>query len=421
MGERWRGSLSSHRSSAAGAGSEPDDGAPEGLRLLEPRLQDPPEAEPGFPDPEEEIPSEEMAGQELLEAPGPGASLDSEEDVPEMRRYQPASPRLPGGCAGAESQVTARATFPDIHAPELLEAQSGVRASLALGQPANPRLSHSQLTLTEETPSVSMARGKRRRQRRLLELAKPKTNWQGPRDRRGCRCEGYAWMSPRQTNLQFCLFWPSVYWTERFLRDTTLAITVPAVSRRVEELARPRRFYLECYNNRTTPTWPVPRATLEYQSSNRLKELATPKIRNNIWSIQMSEVSRVSRAAQMAVPSSRTLRLAKPRVPATMLEEWDPVPKPKPHVPDYSRLLQLAMPKAQSDKCVPDRDPRWEVLDGTKKAVASPRVVFLAKPKVRKDFNEDYDPYRISPASLVAQASPRLYELATPKSITKKV
>ncbi|XP_026238277.1 sperm microtubule associated protein 2 [Urocitellus parryii] len=363
MGERWRGSLSSHRSSAAGAGSEPDDGAPEGLRLLEPRLQDPPEAEPGFPDPEEEIPSEEMAGQELLEAPGPGASLDSEEDVPEM----------------------------------------------------------SQLTLTEETPSVSMARGKRRRQRRLLELAKPKTNWQGPRDRRGCRCEGYAWMSPRQTNLQFCLFWPSVYWTERFLRDTTLAITVPAVSRRVEELARPRRFYLECYNNRTTPTWPVPRATLEYQSSNRLKELATPKIRNNIWSIQMSEVSRVSRAAQMAVPSSRTLRLAKPRVPATMLEEWDPVPKPKPHVPDYSRLLQLAMPKAQSDKCVPDRDPRWEVLDGTKKAVASPRVVFLAKPKVRKDFNEDYDPYRISPASLVAQASPRLYELATPKSITKKV
>uniref|UniRef100_A0A8C9P7G4 Uncharacterized protein n=1 Tax=Spermophilus dauricus TaxID=99837 RepID=A0A8C9P7G4_SPEDA len=30
-----------------------------------------------------------------------------------------------------------------------------------------------------------------------------------------------------------------------------------------------------------------PRASLEYQSSNRLKELATPKIRNNIWSIQM--------------------------------------------------------------------------------------------------------------------------------------
>ena len=79
------------------------------------------------------------------------------------------------------------------------------------------------------------------------------------------------------------------------------------------------------------------------------------------------------------------------------------------------------MPKAQSDKCVPDRDPRWEVLDVTKKAVASPRIISLAKPKVRKDLNEGYDPYHISPASLVAQASPRLYELATPKSITKRV
>lgn len=47
---------------------------------------------------------------------------------------------------------------------------------------------------------------------------------------------------------------------------------------------------LNCRSPRTTPTWPIPRATLEFQSSNRLKELATPKIRNNIWSIQMSEV-----------------------------------------------------------------------------------------------------------------------------------
>ena len=84
-------------------------------------------------------------------------------------------------------------------------------------------------------------------------------------------------------------------------------------------------------------------------------------------------------------------------------------------------LLSSPVPKAQSDQCVPDRDPRWEVLDVTKKAVASPRIISLAKPKVRKDLNEGYDPYRISPASLVAQASPRLYELAVPKSITKRV
>lgn len=84
-------------------------------------------------------------------------------------------------------------------------------------------------------------------------------------------------------------------------------------------------------------------------------------------------------------------------------------------------LLPPPVPKAQSEKCVPDRDPCWEVLDVTKKAVASPRIISLAKPKERRDTNEGYNPYYISPASLMARASPRLQELATPKTITKKV
>ncbi|XP_005406100.1 PREDICTED: testicular haploid expressed gene protein isoform X2 [Chinchilla lanigera] len=290
----------------------------------------------------------------------------------------------------------------------------------ALDQDVETNITMSRLSITERYPDTSIARGRRRR--RLQELAKPKTDWQVVRDRPGCCCEGFVWISPRKNNLHFCLYWPSVYWTERFLEDTTLAVTVPAVSRRVEELARPRRFYLEYFNScRASPIWSVPRASLDYRASGRLRELATPKVRNNIWSINMSEVSQVSRAAQTAVPSSRILQLAKPRAPATVSAEWDPMPKPKPYASDYGRLVQLAMPKAQSEKCVPDRSPRWEVLDITKKAVASPRIISLAQPKVRKDLNEDYNPYYISPASLVARASPRLYELATPKSITKKV
>ncbi|ERE72387.1 lipid phosphate phosphohydrolase 2-like protein [Cricetulus griseus] len=99
---------------------------------------------------------------------------------------------------------------------------------------------------------------------------------------------------------------PSVYWTERFMEDTTLTITVPAVSRRVEELSRPKRFYLEYYNNnRTTPIWPIPRSTLEYQPSNRLKQLATPKVRNNIWSIDMSETRLQFAAPYIVVNSSQ--------------------------------------------------------------------------------------------------------------------
>uniref|UniRef100_A0A8C5JY67 Sperm microtubule associated protein 2 n=1 Tax=Jaculus jaculus TaxID=51337 RepID=A0A8C5JY67_JACJA len=277
-----------------GSAQEPGDGgpAPQSTVYESRWLRDPARAELGLDDPEEEILPEEMAKDEIPEVLDPEEALeqDLEEEVIEI----------------------------------------------------------SQLSVTDKPLSTSTVGGRsrrrRRRSQRLLELSKPKTNWQTFRDR------------------------PSVYWTKRFLEDTTLTITVPAVSHRVEELARPRRFFSEYYNNnRTTPIWPIPRSTLEYQPTNRLKELAVPKVRNNIWNMNMSE------------------------------------------------------PKAQSDQCVPDRSPRWEVLDVTKKAVASPRIISLAQPKVRKDLNEGYDPYYISPASLVAQASPRLYELATPKSITKKM
>ncbi|EDL89420.1 rCG29271, isoform CRA_a [Rattus norvegicus] len=302
--------------------------------------------------------------------------------------------------------------------PEVSNLEDSLRRDLEVEVVGMSHLSINERT----TPTTSSAKCRKKKNHRLLELAKPKFNWQCLKDRTGRCCKGHVWISPRKTNLQFCLYWPSVYWTERFIEDTTLTITVPEVSRRVEELSRPKRFYQEYYNNnRTTPIWPIPRSTLEYQASNRLKRLATPKIRNNIWSINMSEVSQVSRAAQMAVPTPRTLRLAKPRAPATLLEEWDPMPKPKPYVSDYNRLLQLATPKALSEKCVPDRSPQWEVLNVTKNAVASSRIISLAQPKIRKDLNEGYNPYYISPASLVAQASPRIYELAVPKHITKKV
>ncbi|EDL89421.1 rCG29271, isoform CRA_b [Rattus norvegicus] len=207
--------------------------------------------------------------------------------------------------------------------PEVSNLEDSLRRDLEVEVVGMSHLSINERT----TPTTSSAKCRKKKNHRLLELAKPKFNWQCLKDR------------------------PSVYWTERFIEDTTLTITVPEVSRRVEELSRPKRFYQEYYNNnRTTPIWPIPRSTLEYQASNRLKRLATPKIRNNIWSINMSEVSQVSRAAQMAVPTPRTLRLAKPRAPATLLEEWDPMPKPKPYVSDYNRLLQLARPGFDSSQ-----------------------------------------------------------------------
>ncbi|XP_036745857.2 testicular haploid expressed gene protein [Manis pentadactyla] len=283
----------------------------------------------------------------------------------------------------APPEDTAREEFSGPQNPQ--EALSGMGKALEKDtEEAVPETSH--LSIAQRLPSVSPARVRKRR-RRLLDLAKPKSDWQVLKDR------------------------PSVYRTERPRLDTTLTATVPVVSHRVAGLSRPKRFYSEHPSNRTSPIWPIARPTLKYQASRRLRELATPRVRNNMWSINMSEVGQVSRAAQMAIPSPRILWLAKPRAPATLLEEWDPMPKPKPHVSDYSRLLHLAMPKAQLDKCVPDRDPCWEVLDVTKKAVASPRIISLAKPKVRKDVNEGYDRHPLaSMSSPLPRASPKKCE-----------
>nr|XP_025717149.1 testicular haploid expressed gene protein isoform X4 [Callorhinus ursinus] len=247
MGDQWQSSLLNHHSSEAGG--SPHRGRDYGVLGMQGMVSGsrqatdtryPDDGELRFEDQQEETLPEEVTGEE---APGP-------------RNPKVALPQL--------DRVLEK------------DADDGI-----------PEMSR--LSITQRFPSNSSIRARKRR-KRVFELAKPKTNWQVLKDRMGCCCKGYAWVSPCKRNLQFCVYWPSVYWTERFLEDTTLTITVPEVSRRVEELARPKRFYSEYYNNnRTAPVWPVPRSSLEYQASSRLRELAAPRVRNNIWSINMSE------------------------------------------------------------------------------------------------------------------------------------
>ncbi|XP_019659674.1 testicular haploid expressed gene protein isoform X2 [Ailuropoda melanoleuca] len=257
MGDQWQSSPLNHRSSEAGG--RPDGGRDnevpgmgmQGVVSRSRRTTDtghPHDGELRFEDQEEETLPEEVTGEEVPSPRNPEVALEQLDRVLEK---------------DAEESVSEM----------------------------------SRLSITQRFPSFSSVRGRKRRGR-AFELAKPKTNWQVLKDRLGCCCEGYAWVSPRRRSLEFCVYWPSVYWTERFLEDTTLTITVPEVSRRVEELARPKRFYSEYYNNnRTTPIWPVPRSSLEYQASSRLRELAAPRVRNNIWSINMSEHPRPSRTS----------------------------------------------------------------------------------------------------------------------------
>ncbi|XP_036598065.1 testicular haploid expressed gene protein [Trichosurus vulpecula] len=237
----------------------------------------------------------------------------------------------------------------------------------------------------------------RHRKCRIDELAKPKINHQIIIDR------------------------PSVYWTDKIQPDTTLSVTFPIVTPRVEELSRPKRFYSTYYNeSRSTPIWPISRASLEAKASPRLKMLAYPKIRNNIWVVDPAEIQ-VSKAAQLAQVRPRTLELAAPKSKSLSSTEWYMAQKAKQRSPDFDRIYNLAMPKMLATNYAYDKPCSWVISDGTKNAVASKRILYLAKPKERKDCNEGHDPYYISVAAMRAEPSPRIYELATPKRVAKKV
>ncbi|XP_072804277.1 sperm microtubule associated protein 2 isoform X7 [Vicugna pacos] len=211
------------------------------------KYQDLDDRELGLESQEEEIPPEEVTGEELMDSQHPAEAIaelervleKDEEGVPEMSHPVPVS------------QTGQREGLPCVH---LAAPLMGTKVLLSFS---------GRLSISQRLPSTSAGR-ERRKRRRLFELAKPKTNWHVLKDRMGCCCRGYAWITPRMRSLQFCVYWPSVYWTERFLEDTTLTITVPEVSRRVEELARPKRFYSECYSNNRCPRcpgqpgWPCP-------------------------------------------------------------------------------------------------------------------------------------------------------------------
>ncbi|XP_074061027.1 sperm microtubule associated protein 2 isoform X2 [Macrotis lagotis] len=232
---------------------------------------------------------------------------------------------------------------------------------------------------------------------RIDELAKPKVNHQLIIDR------------------------PSIYWADKLQPNTTLSVTFPIVTPRLEELSRPKRFYSTYYNeSRSTPIWPISRASLEAKASPRLKVLAYPKLRSNFWIIDPSEIQ-VSKAAQLAQPGPRTLELATPRNKSLSFTEIYFTEKARQRYPNLNRIYTLAMPKVLDANYTYNKPCSWEISEGTKNTMASKRTVSLAKPKERKDFHEEHNPYCVSEAALKAEPSPRIYELATPKRVVRKV
>ena len=80
------------------------------------------------------------------------------------------------------------------------------------------------------------------------------------------------------------------------------------------------------------------------------------------------------------------------------------------------RVMTLAESKHTHQGYEPCRDVQWKVRKASLSHIASDLTEKLAKPKSHHAAQEDYNPkaFCVSRATLMAQASPRLSELATP-------
>ncbi|XP_040981196.1 testicular haploid expressed gene protein-like isoform X1 [Aquila chrysaetos chrysaetos] len=198
-------------------------------------------------------------------------------------------------------------------------------------------------------------------------------------------------------------------------------------SDRLLKLSEPKKCqaaYLQ-QRPRQSPERPVSPAALSYKASPRILELARPKALHPEFLLAREVPTKVTNAAALARASSRLQRLAEPRVrkvtscyecsfPESVIR---PVSKLAQEAIASPRTLELARAKRLHPDYVPLRDAEWPVTKAAKRTVATPRLVELAQPCRRPpmgaaQFNPDA--FTVKETAKKATCSARVQELARP-------
>ncbi|XP_068260267.1 sperm microtubule associated protein 2-like [Nyctibius grandis] len=215
-------------------------------------------------------------------------------------------------------------------------------------------------------------------------------------------------------------------------RESTIWERLPPVdfglpSDRLLKLSEPKK-YLAAYlqqRPRESPEWPVSPAALMYKASPRILELARPKVLHAEFLLAREVPTPVTNAATLARASSRLQRLAEPRVrkvtdcyelsfPESVIR---PVSKSAQKAIASARTLELARAKGLHPDYVPLRGAEWPVTKAAKHAVATPRLVELAQPRKRSPMSLCHfnpDAFTVKEAAKKATCSARIQELARP-------
>ncbi|XP_049741259.1 testicular haploid expressed gene protein-like [Elephas maximus indicus] len=284
-----------------------------------------------------------------------------------------------------------------------------------------------------------------RKWKRIHDLAKPKKQWGTP-DRK--------------------LFWGN----QDPIRPISQSALKAQPTKRLQHLAQPKKvshryvpnrslYYYSC--GRESVIWETPCPALFFQCSKRIQKLAQPKrynedhLRNRPFSdgvrnsLQIPNASprilrlsiakgtdpnylppkktetRISISTLNAVPTPRIVDLAHPRIKLEGLcyerERSEapvrPIPPAALQAQASPRITVLAKSKPLHQDYLPVRDAHWPVSYAATHPKLSSRIQELANPNTRTPVRiVYYDPevFKVKPAAMKAQCSPRIRELAEP-------
>ncbi|XP_076193653.1 sperm microtubule associated protein 2-like [Aptenodytes patagonicus] len=277
--------------------------------------------------------------------------------------------------------------------PEKMSAQGMAAALYSCGEP---------LTWGNQETIWTLSRGAVTAQPspRTVALAKPKQDF----GKHQCSCgrESTTWECPPLVNFGF----PS----DRLLK-----------------LSEPKKYQAAYLQQRPcqSPEWPVSPAALSYKASPRILELARPKALHPEFLLAREVPTQVTNVAALARASSRLQRLAEPRVrkvtccykhsfPESVIR---PVSKLAQEAIASPRTLELARAKGLHPDYVPLRDAEWPVTKAAKHAVATPRLMELAQPCKRPPMGSaqfNPDAFTVKETAKKATCSARIQDLARP-------
>ncbi|XP_006757896.1 PREDICTED: testicular haploid expressed gene protein-like [Myotis davidii] len=252
-----------------------------------------------------------------------------------------------------------------------------------------------------------------RKRKRLQELSKPKKQWGAP-DRK------LAWGNQDP------------------IRPISHGALKSQMTKRLESLAQPKEVSFRYVPNRAqyhyncgrgSAIWDIPFPVLMRRPSKRIQRLSQPNRFRTIQLINRSLSDYIARGSlPVCAPSPRILRLSIAKglspdyIPPKDIETK--ILAPALHAIATPRIIDLACPKIKIEGlCYPREKTDVPIRPITQAALLttpSPRTVFLAKAKtLHQDYIPHRDPYwPVSYAATHSKISPRIEELANPSART---